>query len=352
MYQDKCNLTWHKYSDHLRETMQGMLISDSFTDVTLVSDDKQSIKAHRNILSACSPVFENILLMEIQNQHPVIYLRGIQFSEIESILQFIYLGEAKFLKHRVNEFLSVAKNLEIKEFSNETASDSDVSNSSNSNNISENVDYNVSETINVECDVADIVQKDNSTIEGEQEETDSEFNFTKQAKQNNTVVTEKVEKDNCAIEQEQESADEGSKLSNQYAHGGVIFKCNQCTYQAKKHSDLKYHIQIQHEGTPLYLCDHHDCDYQATNKKLLKEHIQTIHEGFKYKCNDCVYQTDHCTDLRNHVQAVHEGIRYPCDQCPYQAGFLKVLKRHIKTRHTGKPKLRKYKSKGYKHENM
>ena len=156
MYQDKCNLTWHKYSDHLRETMQGMLISDSFTDVTLVSDDKQSIKAHRNILSACSPVFENILLMEIQNQHPVIYLRGIQFSEIESILQFIYLGEAKFLEHRVNEFLSVAKNLEIKEFSNETASDSDVS---NSNNTSENVDYNVSETINVECDVADIVKK-------------------------------------------------------------------------------------------------------------------------------------------------------------------------------------------------
>ena len=321
MYQDKCNLTWHKYSDHLRETMQGMLI------------------------------FENILLMEIQNQHPVIYLRGIQFSEIESILQFIYLGEAKFLEHRVNEFLSVAKNLEIKEFSNETASDSDVS---NSNNTSENVDYNVSETINVECDVADIVQKDNSTIEGEQEDTDNEFNLTKQAKQNNTefVVTEKVEKDNCAIEQEQESADEGSKLSNQYAHGGVLFKCNQCTYQAKKHSDLKYHIQIQREGTPLYLCDHHDCDYQATNKKLLKEHIQTLHEGFKYKCNDCVYQTDHCTDLRNHVQAVHEGIRYPCDQCPYQAGFLKVLKRHIKARHTGKPKFRKYRSKGYKHENM
>ena len=345
MSRDRCNLKWHKYSDHLRETMQGMLISDSFTDVTLVSDDKKSIKAHKNILSACSPVFENILLMEIQNQHPVIYLRGIQFSEIESILQFIYLGEAKFFEHRVNEFLLVAKNLEIKEFSNDTATDSYVS---NSHNISNDDEFNVSKTINVECDVADIVQKDNSTIEGEQENTDNEFNFTKQVEKNNIQfdVTEKVEKvkDNSAIEQEEESTDEGSKLLNQYAHGGVIFKCNQCTYQAKKHSDLKYHIQIQHEGTPLYLCDHHDCDYQAANKKLLKEHIQTLHEGFKYKCNDCVYQTDHCTDLRNHVQAVHEGIRYPCDQCPYQAGFLKVLKRHIKTWHTGKPKFRKHKS--------
>ena len=322
--------------------MQGMLTSDSFTDVTLVSDDKQTIKAHRNILSACSPVFENILLMEIQNQHPVIYLRGIQFSEIESILQFIYLGEAKFLEHRVNEFLSVAKNLEIKEFSNDNASDSDVS---NSNNTSDNFDYNmVSETINVECDVADTVKKDNSTIEGEQGDKMTSLKNLIAHKVDNSQfnVTDKNEKDNSAIEQEQEGTDDGSKSLKQYTHGGVIFKCNQCKYLATKSSELKSHIQIHHEDTPLYLCDHHDCDYQAANKKLLKEHIQTLHEGFKYKCNDCVYQTDHCTDLRNHVQAVHEGIRYPCDQCPYQAGFLKVLKRHIKTWHTGKPLPRSY----------
>ena len=38
--------------------MQEMLTSDEFTDVTLVTDDKKTIKAHRNILSACSPVFK------------------------------------------------------------------------------------------------------------------------------------------------------------------------------------------------------------------------------------------------------------------------------------------------------
>ena len=43
------------------------------------------------------------------------YLRGIQFSEIESILQFIYLGEATFYEERMDEFLAVAKSLEIKE---------------------------------------------------------------------------------------------------------------------------------------------------------------------------------------------------------------------------------------------
>ena len=51
--------------------------------------------------------------MEITHSHPVIYLRGIQYSKIESILQFIYLGEAKFYEERMNEFLSVSKSLEI-----------------------------------------------------------------------------------------------------------------------------------------------------------------------------------------------------------------------------------------------
>ena len=37
------------------------------------------------------------------------------FSEIESILQFMYLGEAKFSKERMNEFLWAVKDLEIKE---------------------------------------------------------------------------------------------------------------------------------------------------------------------------------------------------------------------------------------------
>ena len=97
--------------------MQEMMTSENFTDVTLVTDDKKAIKAHRSVLSACSPVFTNIFQLESQNSHPVLYLRGIQYSEMESILQFMYLGEAKFYKERMDEFILVAKNLEVKELS-------------------------------------------------------------------------------------------------------------------------------------------------------------------------------------------------------------------------------------------
>ena len=93
------------------------MTSSEFADVTLVTDDKQQIRAHRNILSAASPVFKSILQIDSKNANPVIYLRGIQHSEMESIMQFIYLGEARFHEERISEFLTVSKNLEIKELS-------------------------------------------------------------------------------------------------------------------------------------------------------------------------------------------------------------------------------------------
>ena len=116
-HQEKYTLTWHSYSDHLRDALTEMMTSSEFADVTLVTDDKQQIRAHRNILSAASPVFKSILQMDSKNANPVIYLRGMQHSEIESIMQFIYLGEARFYEERMSEFLTVSKNLEIKNLS-------------------------------------------------------------------------------------------------------------------------------------------------------------------------------------------------------------------------------------------
>ena len=101
--QEKYTLTWHNYSDHLREALQEMMTTSEFADVTLITDDKQQIRAHRNILSAASPVFKSILQLNSTNTNPVIYLRGIQYSEMESIMQFIYLGEARLYEERMNE---------------------------------------------------------------------------------------------------------------------------------------------------------------------------------------------------------------------------------------------------------
>ena len=117
MDQEKYSLTWHTYSHHLKSMMKELMMNEDLADVTLVTEDKKQIKANINILSACSPVFKDILKKE-KNSNQIMYLRGIQFPEMESIMQFIYLGEATFYEERVDEFLAVAKSLEIKALCN------------------------------------------------------------------------------------------------------------------------------------------------------------------------------------------------------------------------------------------
>ena len=89
---------------------------EKHSDVTLVCDDQAQFKAHKIFLRACSPVFKKIIDNN-PSQHPLIYLRGIQRYEVESILQFFYFGEATLYQVRVGEFIKVAKDLEVKEIS-------------------------------------------------------------------------------------------------------------------------------------------------------------------------------------------------------------------------------------------
>ena len=113
---EKYTLNWHTFSDHLKLMFKDLYQERSHSDVTLVSDDQTQFKAHKIVLSACSPVFKKIIESN-PSQHPLVYLRGIQSHEMESILQFMYLGEGKFYHERMREFIKVAQDLEVKEIS-------------------------------------------------------------------------------------------------------------------------------------------------------------------------------------------------------------------------------------------
>ena len=60
MGEDKFNLQWKAYETHVRTAFVDMYNNNSFSDVTLVSDDQKPFQAHKVMLSACSPVLRNI----------------------------------------------------------------------------------------------------------------------------------------------------------------------------------------------------------------------------------------------------------------------------------------------------
>jgi len=118
---EKFNLTWHTFSSHGKDLFRELMETQAFSDVILVSDDQHQFRAHKFMLSSCSSVFQNLL--ESNPQNMTIYLRGIHHQELQSILQFIYLGEASFYQERMNEFLNVAKDLNIKEIGENVVED-------------------------------------------------------------------------------------------------------------------------------------------------------------------------------------------------------------------------------------
>ena len=83
-------------------------------DVTLISNDQKQLFAHKVFLSAGSEVFRNILINST-HKHPVIHLTNIKHQELEAIIRFIYLGKTTFYQDKMNDFLSAAKNLQVKE---------------------------------------------------------------------------------------------------------------------------------------------------------------------------------------------------------------------------------------------
>ena len=237
MNQDKYNLNWHTYSDHLRDMLHEMLMSKELTDVTLVCDDKRQLKAHKIVLSACSSVFKKII-NDLPQNSSVIYLRGIQHQEMESILEFMYLGVTTFYQERMGELLNVAKNLEIKE---------------------------IGKNVNVDCDEGD-VKNDDLEI--------SETNLELESEIDNSIADGN------------DYPSYHTQISNQ-SHAGGMFDCQQCQKKFTTKGNLKTHFQSEHEGVK-YACN--QCDYQATQQSSLSIHIKSKHEGVKSACNQCDQQ--------------------------------------------------------------
>ena len=234
LQQEKYTLTWYSYSNHLREALGEMMTSGDFADVTLVTDDKKQIKAHRNILSACSSVFKEIFQINSNNNHSVVYLRGIQHSDMESILQFIYLGETNLHKERLNEFLIVAKDLGIQELG------------------------------------------DGIEVEDYISNNDNEYNSIMEAEESPIKKEDEMEEPNKL-----DVHDDGQH--NQSVSKTKKYGCQECDKRYTKKTHLKVHIKSVHEGVK-YPCN--QCGYQASQKVNLRSHIQSIHEGIKRLRNE------------------------------------------------------------------
>jgi len=112
MASDKFCLRWNDFESNISVAFRELREDKDFFDVTLACDDQQ-IQAHKVILSACSPFFRTILKRN-PHAHPLLYLRSVKFSDLQSVLSFMYHGEVNVAQEDLNSFLAVAEELKVK----------------------------------------------------------------------------------------------------------------------------------------------------------------------------------------------------------------------------------------------
>ncbi|KAL5285235.1 fru family protein [Megaselia abdita] len=105
-------LRWNNHPTNLTGVLTSLLQREALCDVTLACEG-ETVKAHQTILSACSPYFETIFLQN-NHPHPIIYLKDVRYSEMRSLLDFMYKGEVNVGQSSLPMFLKTAESLQVR----------------------------------------------------------------------------------------------------------------------------------------------------------------------------------------------------------------------------------------------
>jgi len=113
MSDEKFCLKWNDYEPNISAAFRDIREEKEFFDLTIACEDDKQISAHKVILSACSPFFRGVLKRN-PHQHPLLYLKGVSYKDMSSVLSFMYHGEVNVAQDELNSFLQVAEDLRVK----------------------------------------------------------------------------------------------------------------------------------------------------------------------------------------------------------------------------------------------
>ena len=240
------------------------LLSDSiFQDVTLVSEDRKQMKAHKAVLSACSEFLKDILReMSNVSTHPVIFLKGVSSENLAQILQFVYLGEASIDEQNLEKFLQASEDLGI-------CAIDDMFNDENVSRKQSNTDTNEKNMFKrPRLELHDIVEK--SEISNNSMEDDDDDEIVEIIEETTTTdgsseepLTHYCDNHFCDFE----TSDSEQYDEHMRNHESDI-KCRECSFYAKTKEIIKEHMTTEHKGIP---CG--SCGQKFSEVTLLRKHV-------------------------------------------------------------------------------
>ncbi|CAG9856996.1 unnamed protein product [Phyllotreta striolata] len=112
MSQSHYSLRWNNHQSHILQAFDALLQAETLVDVTLVCAET-SVRAHKVVLSACSPFFQRIFA-ENPCKHPVIVLKDFDGWEVQAIVDFMYKGEISVVQEQLQSLIKAAESLQVR----------------------------------------------------------------------------------------------------------------------------------------------------------------------------------------------------------------------------------------------
>ena len=110
---EKLGLNWNDFKENVISSFGSLRGDNDLSDVTLACEDGHQLEAHKVILASSSPFFMDIL-KEHKHSHPLIYMKGLNSTDMSAMLDFLYFGEANVYQENLDTFLALAEELKLK----------------------------------------------------------------------------------------------------------------------------------------------------------------------------------------------------------------------------------------------
>jgi len=312
---EKFCLRWNDFESNISSAFRDLRDDKDFFDLTLACDDDEQIQAHKVILAACSPFFRHVLRRN-PHQHPLLYLKGVKYTDLQSVLSFMYHGEVNVAQEELNSFLAVAEELKIKGLTqnNSTASSTKKDKpslpkirpaspkyiNSKHTKFTNQVDDDIQEIVPVKSEPKDQpltpitpvpkvvpVQKDIFSPEMSQAVAPADDHWDSQ-------------------ETYEEYGQYESGLDQGY-EGGLDQSTGSQAWNSEQEVDEQIESLIQKQSEGGYLCT--ACGYANSSKKDLKRHVETHIDTPGYPCTFCYKQFKTRNSLNTHLSTKHREER-------------------------------------------
>ena len=251
-----------------------------------MSGDGQQVSAHKLIIAANSKVLSGILK---QNPHacPLIYLRGVQHSNLLLLLGFMYTGEVTLEQKELGSFLKTAEDLKVKGLGARAGSGGGGGKEEVTGRAQEKRPAEVMPQLPLE--VAMVKTETGNMEDGEEEGTGGGQNILDDENNSQGYVDEEMD------DSGQQEAEEGVIVNPTSDQRNEVFG--------------QYMKAMLKEGKSAWKCL--VCGIEFSRKTILRRHVESVHNDvvhqvFQYKCKYCSKVLNTISQLGYHESRVHK----------------------------------------------